>query len=51
MLLKTVVRGRAAANLVFISDLEDPKFGTTVLPGADFNVENGGCIKAQVQKI
>ena len=28
--------------------MEDSQFKTTVLPGADFNVENGPCLKVQV---
>jgi hypothetical protein len=42
-----ISRASAAFNIELVSEIEDSKFGTVVLAGADSNTEQGHCQKTE----
>ena len=43
----TLFRASAAFNIKYVSEVEEPEFETVVLPGANFNTEQGHCQKTE----
>ena len=47
LFITTTKRVQATENVIYVSDTEDAKHGTMVLPGADFNTNAGHCRKTE----